>query len=75
VPVAVAADAENVGVRGAVLAAEVALGEFDTFNPPGYFPVKTILQPRPEYRDHFDLQYGLFRDAYPALKPLFARMA
>jgi xylulokinase len=75
VPVAVAADAENVGVRGAVLAAQVALGEFDTFNPSGYFLVKTTLQPRTEFRDHFDLQYGLFRDAYPALKPLFARMA
>jgi|GEM_PF-2770141 len=49
-------------------------GGLETFNPPGYFPVKTTLQPRPEHRDHFDRQYQLFRDAYPALKPLFARM-
>jgi xylulokinase len=74
VPVAVAADAENVGVRGAVLAAQVALGEVNTYNPPGYFPVKMTLQPNPANRAHFDAKYQLFRDTYPALKPIFGKM-
>jgi xylulokinase len=75
VPVAVAADAENVGVRGAVLASRVAGGEFATYSPSGYFPTTATLQPRPEHREHYDRQYQLFRDTYPALKPIFARMA
>jgi xylulokinase len=74
IPVAVAADAENVGVRGAVLAAQVSLGEIESYNPPGYFPVKVTLQPNPKHREHYDQKYQLFRDTYPALKPIFGKM-
>jgi xylulokinase len=73
--VAVAADAENVGVRGAALAARVASGELDTYSPPGYFPSKVTLQPDERQRQHFDDQYALFRDLYPALRPTFARLS
>jgi xylulokinase len=75
VPVALAADAQNVGIRGAVLAAQVSLGEFETYNPPGYFPVKVTLQPDAKYRAHYDQKYQLFRDTYPALKPIFGKMS
>ena len=74
IPVAVAADAENVGVRGAVLAAQVSLGELESYNPPGYFPVKVTLQPNAKHREHYDQKYQLFRDTYPALKPIFGKM-
>lgn len=72
-PVAVAADAENVGVRGAVLAARVASRELDNYHSPGYFPSKTLLQPNLQHRHYYDHQYTLFRDLYPALRSTFAR--
>ncbi len=74
-PVTVLADAEHVGVRGAVLAAQVLRGERPSYTPPGYFPVEAEFQPDGRYREHFDRQYRVFRDAYPALKPIFARLA
>jgi xylulokinase len=74
IPVAVAADAENVGVRGAVLAAQVSLGEQKSYNPPDYFPIKVTLQPNTKHREHYDQKYQLFRDTYPALKPIFGKM-
>ncbi len=73
-PVAIAADAQNVGARGAVLAAQVAAGERTTYNPPDYFPVKITLQPDNQHRAHYDKQYAIFKDSYLALKPIFARM-
>lgn len=75
VPVAIAGDAANVGVRGAVLAAQVAAGERADYAPEGYFPVAGRLEPGAALRAHYDRQYRLFRDLYPALKPIFARMA
>ncbi len=75
VPVDVAGDAENVGVRGAVLAARVAAGEITTFTPPDHFPIKISLTPNQEHRQHFDHQYNLFRELYPAIKPIFAKMS
>lgn len=73
-PVDVAGDAENVGLRGAVLAARVAAGEISTYTPSDHFPIKTSLSPNQEHRQHFDTQYNLFRELYPALKPVFAKM-
>lgn len=72
-PIAVATDAENVGVRGSVLAARVASRELDNYHSPGYFPSKTLLQPNSQHRHYYDHQYTLFRDLYPALRSTFAR--
>lgn len=74
VPVIVAGDAENVGVRGVVLAAQISSGEHQNYNPQNYFPVKTTLYPDSQYREHHDRQYQLFRELYLALRPVFARM-
>ncbi len=74
IPVAIAADAENVGVRGAVLAARVASGDLTTYAVEGYFPVKMTLQPDPQYASHFDRQYLRFQALYPALRSTFAEM-
>ncbi len=73
-PVSIAEDAENVGVRGAVIAARVASGDLSSYKPQGFFPMKTTLQPNSQHRDLFDHQYGLFRELYPALRPIFSRM-
>ena len=43
--VTIADDAENVGVRGAVLAAQVSTGQFDDYAPRGYFPAARVLSP------------------------------
>jgi xylulokinase len=72
IPVAIAEDAEHVGARGAVLAAQVASTHYADYAPPGFFPVATSLQPGETQRAHYERQYGLFRAAYPALKPVFA---
>ncbi len=74
ISVTVADDAANVGVRGAVLAAEVAAGLHPDYAVPGFFPTAATLQPDRTHREHFDQQYALFRMAYPALKPIFAAM-
>jgi xylulokinase len=72
IPVAIAGDAENVGVRGAVIAAQVDAGEQPNYAPQGMFPVEIRLHPNPATRQHYDHQYGLFRQVYPALAPVFA---
>ena len=74
-PVTIAGDAENVGVRGAVLAAQAAIGEHDSYYPENYFPTATTLSPDPEHRTYYDHHYALFRETYPALRSIFARMA
>ncbi len=74
IPATVADDAANVGVRGAVLAAEVGSRKYPDFRPPGFFPAAAQLQPGTNYRSHYDHQYGLFRQAYPALKQVFSQM-
>jgi xylulokinase len=73
-PVAIAEDAENVGVRGAVLAAQVATGLYDHFSPQGAFPVSKTQLPNPQIQQHYDQQYALFRDSYSALRNIFSRM-
>lgn len=74
IPVAIAEDAEHVGVRGAVLAAQVASAQYTDYAPPGFFPVMASLQPGMTHREHYERQYALFRAAYPALKLIFAGM-
>jgi sugar (pentulose or hexulose) kinase len=71
-PVEVAEDAGNVGVRGAVIAARVAAGTLDGYAPDGFFPVAARYDPRTNTRDHHARQFGRFKQAYPALKGLFA---
>jgi xylulokinase len=71
-PVDVAEDAGNVGVRGAVIAARVAAGTLDGYAPEGFFPVAAGYMPRENLRAHFQRQFGRFKQAYPALKDLFA---
>jgi len=70
-PIAIAGDAENVGLRGAVLTAQITRGEQTSYQPDNYFPVDETLQPNTQYREQYDKQYQRFREAYPALKPIF----
>jgi xylulokinase len=74
-PVAIHADPENVGVRGAILCAQVASGDRASYAAPEFFPVETTLQPDPVHAAHFDQQYRVFRETYPALKAIFAQLA
>lgn len=69
----VAADAHNVGVRGAVLAARVARGEAPSYA----LAVERSARFEPNEAAHtsYSRKYALFREAYPALQPLFARQA
>ncbi len=59
-------DAENIGVRGAVAAARKA-----TFDA----PIARTYQPTRTHRDHYNQQYSAFKQAYPALKPVFEALA
>lgn len=74
-PVAVSDDVGNVGVRGAVLAAQVASGERQRYAPPGDFPADVLLRPNLSHATHYEKQYAVFRDLYPALKSIFGRLA
>jgi xylulokinase len=75
VEVSIAPDAANVGLRGAVLAAQVARGERADYALAASAAQSPSLCPDPSLRAHYDRQYAHFRAAYPALKPLFADMA
>ncbi len=74
-PVAVADDAAHVGVRGAVLAAQVWSGQHATYAIPSFFPAHQFLQPNSQHQAHYERQYPLFRAAYLALKPIFEGLA
>jgi xylulokinase len=75
VPVAVSPDGGNVGVRGAILAAQVVNGEQPSYAPKGLFPSDVALKPETQHSSHYNKQYALFRDLYPALKDAFGKMA
>ncbi len=75
VPVVVSPDGGNVGVRGAVLAAQVVNGEQPSYAPEGLVPSDVALKPDTRHSSHYNRQYALFRDLYPALKDVFSRMA
>lgn len=70
VPITIAADADYVGARGAVMAAQIALGEHDKnrFLKP---PEERLFQPEIPLRPHYDDLYKWFQTAYPALKSIF----
>jgi xylulokinase len=74
-PVSIAEHAENVGVRGALLAVHVASGRLKSYTPAGYFPIRTILTPNSDLVARYARKYAVFRAAYPALKPIFAALA
>ncbi|HYO87393.1 MAG TPA: FGGY family carbohydrate kinase [Candidatus Limnocylindrales bacterium] len=73
VTITVDPDSDMVGLRGAWLAARVARGEAASYT------LKTEqakrYKPNQGQRARYQKQYDLFRDAYTALKPLFARQA
>jgi xylulokinase len=71
IPIQIAADAENVGVRGALLSAQVISGQRPNFAPEGFFPIQATLQPNLAQHERYAQKYPLFRAAYPALKPIF----
>ena len=73
IPIQIASDAENVGVRGALLSAQVMGGTRPNYAPEGYFPIQATLQPDFAQHERYQQKYPLFRAAYPALKPIFAR--
>jgi xylulokinase len=73
-PVVVAEDAEFVAARGAVLAAQVSAGTHQAYDPQGYFHAANTVQPGHAHEEHFNRQYRLFRDLYPALRPIFSQM-
>ncbi|MDX2136798.1 MAG: FGGY family carbohydrate kinase [Chloroflexota bacterium] len=70
----VAADAQNVGVRGAVLAAQVARGEQASYAPAGVVPVRATLTPNAEMRAHYDHLFSIYKAAYPALQDVLQRL-
>jgi xylulokinase len=73
VEVAVAADAANVGVRGAVLAAQVARGERTDYGL-SQLAIQASYMPDAGRMTAYSGKYEWFRSAYPALKGLFAKM-
>ncbi len=74
IPVTIAQDAAFVGVRGAVQAAQVSAGWLPGYQPVNITAPDQVLTPNPSTREHYDRQYGLFRELYPSLKSVFARM-
>jgi sugar (pentulose or hexulose) kinase len=66
-PVSIGEDAENVGVRGALLAARFASGWLKSYAPAGYFPIRTTLTPNPDLAARYVQKYAVFRASYPAL--------
>jgi xylulokinase len=68
------ADASNVGVRGAVIAALVASGQLSRCAPPGFFQTADTFEPRESESARHDRLYALFREAYPALRSIFGRL-
>jgi xylulokinase len=73
VEVALAADAANVGVRGAVLAAQVARGERADYAL-AELAISASYVPDAARTVAYGEKYAWFRSAYPALKELFQQM-
>jgi len=73
-PVVVPIDPQNVGVRGAVLAAWVAQKQFSNYAPPEFFHNEYRVEPQTENRKSYDAYYEVYRDLYKALHPGFVGM-
>lgn len=75
-PVNVLAEPENVGARGAALIGGKALGWFETYQPgEGFFPLQAVYRPTPTAVETYERLFEVFRQAYPALQPVFKALA
>jgi xylulokinase len=74
VDILIGAEAEHVGVRGALIAAQVARGELPGYTPPNFPPIELTLTPDAERHAQYSAKYAVYRAAYPAMKDLFAQM-
>lgn len=73
-PIVIPSDPQNVGVRGAALAAWVAQGQYSNYGPPEYFHSETRLEPSPALREAHNTYYAVFRDLHKALQGAFDGM-
>ena len=74
VPIHIITEAENGGVRGAVVSAQVASGEVRNYAHVNSLVIAQTFQPQQEYRQHFDRMFELFLHLYTALRPHFVRI-
>lgn len=74
VDVAIADDASNVGLRGALLAAQVWRGERSSYRL-DTVPVSASLRPNDALYEAYTRKYGWFQEAYRCLKDLFGQMS
>jgi len=70
VPIAISPNADFVGARGAILAAQAASGE-GQHNYSIASTEEKLFKPDVKLRPHYEAQYKWFRAAYLALKPIF----
>ena len=66
---------EGPGLGGAMLAA-VACGEYDTVEQAAeqIVRVKEVVEPSPQLVEKYEARYQVFRQIYPALKPVYQVM-
>ncbi|WP_072688924.1 xylulokinase [Rhodococcus marinonascens] len=62
---------ENAAAHGAAIIAGRTLGWYETYAPPGLFPVAQSYEPRDSARATYEAQYGVFAALYPQLKSTF----
>ena len=74
-PVSIASGAEYIGLRGALLAVQVIIGERDRYVLLDDDRAMPPLLPDLTARDRYNRQYKQFRMLYPALKSIFTDMA
>jgi len=67
-------DADHVGVRGALLSAQVARGVFTSYIPVGFTPSEQTLTPHLVQYGLYQAKYAVYRAAYPAMKDLFGQL-
>ncbi|AOW91725.1 hypothetical protein BFN03_00875 [Rhodococcus sp. WMMA185] len=70
----VVAEPENAATRGAAIIAGHKLGWYDTYAPPGLFPVAQSYRPRSATSEAYEAQYRVFASLYPQLKSTFANL-
>ena len=67
---------EGPALGGAMLAA-VACGEYESVEAAAQriVKVKEVVKPQPELVEKYETKYRIFREIYPALKPVYEKMA
>ncbi len=70
----IGSEAEHVGVRGALIAAQVGQGDLPGYAPPNFPPIERTLTPNADQHAQYSAKYAVYRAAYPALKDLFAHL-